>query len=169
MKTDDLRVRRTEKTLKDSLLNLLQSKSLRQITVNDIADAAMVHRTTFYAHYTDKYALLESIFDSYFHNFNFTEFEVTPFKVIIAEAMQSISHFDEIYNHRQDDEFQALLVQSFIKQYRQAFSENDILPLEKWFVISKLFAITQWNNQPGIQHDLRTDYALLDKLYQQYK
>ena len=37
----------------------LSERSFNDITVNDICQRAMVHRTTFYKHYPDKYTLLE--------------------------------------------------------------------------------------------------------------
>ena len=58
----DLRTARTYKLLKDSLLQLLSEKSFDNIKVNDICDLAMVHRTTFYSHFSDKYELLDTVF-----------------------------------------------------------------------------------------------------------
>ncbi len=55
----DLRVRRTHKLLWEALLAELSERAFEQITVTDICERAMVHRTTFYKHYEDKYALLE--------------------------------------------------------------------------------------------------------------
>ncbi|MGH2515597.1 MAG: TetR/AcrR family transcriptional regulator C-terminal domain-containing protein [Ktedonobacterales bacterium] len=55
----DLRVRRTHKLLWDALMAELAERSFEEITVKDICERAMVHRTTFYKHYVDKYALLE--------------------------------------------------------------------------------------------------------------
>lgn len=58
--SDDLRVRRTRKLVWDALLELIIERGFESITVNTICDRAMVHRTTFYNHYQDKYDLLES-------------------------------------------------------------------------------------------------------------
>jgi AcrR family transcriptional regulator len=55
----DLRVRRTHKLLWDALMAELSERAFEEITVTDICERAMVHRTTFYKHYEDKYALLE--------------------------------------------------------------------------------------------------------------
>ncbi len=55
----DLRVRRTRKLLWDALMAELSERAFEEITVKDICERAMVHRTTFYKHYADKYALLE--------------------------------------------------------------------------------------------------------------
>lgn len=55
----DLRVRRTHKLLWEALMAELAERPFEEITVKDICERAMVHRTTFYKHYADKYALLE--------------------------------------------------------------------------------------------------------------
>lgn len=55
----DLRVRRTRKLLWEALLAEMSERAFEDITVTDICERAMVHRTTFYKHYEDKYALLE--------------------------------------------------------------------------------------------------------------
>ncbi len=55
----DLRVRRTHKLLWEALMVELSERAFEEITVTDICERAMVHRTTFYKHYEDKYALLE--------------------------------------------------------------------------------------------------------------
>ncbi len=55
---EDLRVRRTQKLLWEALLALIDERDFETITVKDICDRAMVHRTTFYKHYQDKYDLL---------------------------------------------------------------------------------------------------------------
>ncbi|MGH2605981.1 MAG: TetR/AcrR family transcriptional regulator [Anaerolineales bacterium] len=55
----DPRVRRTRQLLLRALQELMAEKSFQAITVRDIAERATVNRATFYAHFTDKYALLE--------------------------------------------------------------------------------------------------------------
>ncbi len=57
-KNKDLRIRRTIKLLSDALVILLKEKSFNEIYVTDICDRAMVHRSTFYKHFEDKYHLL---------------------------------------------------------------------------------------------------------------
>ena len=62
MKETDLRVIKT-KALSSSLLQLLEQQLFQTITVNLICDNALVHRTTFYKHFYDKYDLLEYLFN----------------------------------------------------------------------------------------------------------
>jgi AcrR family transcriptional regulator len=55
----DPRVRRTQQLLQQAFLDLLMQNSFEAITVKDITQRAMVNRATFYAHFDDKYALLD--------------------------------------------------------------------------------------------------------------
>ena len=50
----DLRVRRTKQILRQALMDLMNEKTYETITVAEIAERAMVNRTTFYRHYEDK-------------------------------------------------------------------------------------------------------------------
>lgn len=56
----DPRIKRTRQLLQQALMDLMREKSFQAITVQDIAERATVNRVTFYAHFQDKYALLES-------------------------------------------------------------------------------------------------------------
>ncbi len=56
---EDLRVRRTRKMLMQALIDLTIEKGFSAITVQDIAERAMINRATFYRHYLDKYDLLD--------------------------------------------------------------------------------------------------------------
>src|SRR5215216_7166576 len=57
----DPRVTRTRKLLLDAFLSLMAEKSFDDITVQDIAARATVNRATFYAHFVDKYALVDEM------------------------------------------------------------------------------------------------------------
>ncbi len=55
----DPRIKRTRQLLQQALTDLMMEKSFQAITVQDIAGRATLNRVTFYAHFADKYALLE--------------------------------------------------------------------------------------------------------------
>lgn len=59
----DRRVKRTRKTLQEALIALILEKGYEAITVQDVIDRADVGRSTFYAHFVDKEALLLSQFE----------------------------------------------------------------------------------------------------------
>jgi AcrR family transcriptional regulator len=65
----DPRVRRTRKLLQEALVTLMKRRSFDELSVQDIAEQATVNRATFYDHYTDKFALLEALVGSGFHEF----------------------------------------------------------------------------------------------------
>ena len=57
----DRRIRRTQKLLKDSLIELMQEKEFKNISVKDITDRADLNRGSFYLHYNDTYHLLQQM------------------------------------------------------------------------------------------------------------
>jgi AcrR family transcriptional regulator len=57
----DPRITRTRKLLREALGSLLAEKNFESISVQDIAAASTVNRATFYAHFTDKFDLLDSM------------------------------------------------------------------------------------------------------------
>lgn len=64
-KKEDRRVKMTKLFLKESLIDLLEEKSIFKITIKEICQRADVNRATFYAHYSDQHKLLESIEEEY--------------------------------------------------------------------------------------------------------
>jgi AcrR family transcriptional regulator len=63
---NDPRVKRTRKLLQQTLFDLMQEKSFDAITVQDIAERSTLNRATFYAHFEDKYDLLDSSMREWF-------------------------------------------------------------------------------------------------------
>ena len=61
--TDDRRAKRSRRLLKEGLLSLMQEKKFKDISARDITESADLNRGTFYLHYPDTQALLESIED----------------------------------------------------------------------------------------------------------
>ena len=57
----DVRVRYTNKVIKEALIALLREKPLRSITVREICELAGVNRTTFYKHFRDIYDVFEQV------------------------------------------------------------------------------------------------------------
>ena len=63
VKKIDLRVKRTHKMIIEAFIRLVEEKGYDNVTVQDIADEAMINRATFYAHFKDKQDLYEQIFE----------------------------------------------------------------------------------------------------------
>lgn len=64
----DLRIQKTKKNLYESLLYLMEMNSFEKIKVSDICEKALVNRSTFYAHFEDKYMLLDSLITDLIEN-----------------------------------------------------------------------------------------------------
>ncbi len=59
---DNLRVRRTQKLLREALIDLIEERGFDALTVGEITERALVSRAAFYRNYKDKYDLVEQIF-----------------------------------------------------------------------------------------------------------
>lgn len=69
VKSDDLRVKRTRKLITQAFFALLRKKKFEKISIQEIADSAMINRATFYAHYADKQDLYDSLIDDFLTDF----------------------------------------------------------------------------------------------------
>lgn len=61
----DLRIIKTKKVLYMALVDLMREKTFEEIKVSEICARALVNRSTFYAHYEDKYEFLVDFLDTF--------------------------------------------------------------------------------------------------------
>ena len=110
----DRRIRKSQRSLKDALLTLMQTKNFKNISITDIVRLADLNRGTFYKHYVDKEELLAEIIDEVIKDLtisyrapyeNLTEFEVSK---LTASAIKIFEHVEAHAN------FYALLGKSNI-------------------------------------------------------
>ena len=66
--TEDKRIVKTKKELREALISLLLKASFEKLTVKEICKTANISRLTFYANYRDKYDLLDDVFRNYQSN-----------------------------------------------------------------------------------------------------
>mgnify|MGYP002619860690 CR=1 FL=1 len=59
-KKQDLRVIKTLEAIRNALIQLMEEKGFEAVTIKDITEKARINRSTFYAHYQDKYHCLSS-------------------------------------------------------------------------------------------------------------
>lgn len=87
------RILYTKKIIKESLIDLLKSKKIHEVTVTDICKKSNINRGTFYAHYKDAYDLLKSIEDELFNQISIY-IEETPVEgykeVLLLKALELI-------------------------------------------------------------------------------
>lgn len=77
---------------------LLKQKPFRKITVNDICRTAVVGRTTFYAHFEDKYKLISYILQQEARKLEEILLSSSPEEVIL-EALLDIRDNKKLYVH----------------------------------------------------------------------
>lgn len=66
---EDLRVVKTRANIQNTFVRLLTQKGFQHVTVQDILDAALINRTTFYRHYDSKYDLADKMASEFLERF----------------------------------------------------------------------------------------------------
>lgn len=98
-----LRLRRTQKLLREALIELIEERGFEALTVGEICERALVSRAAFYRNYRDKYDLVEQIF---------AEAMQALFNVLsIPETIHSPQTWERFFEHIADYErlYRALL------------------------------------------------------------
>src|SRR5579864_1650673 len=99
MNETDPRVKRTRKLLREAFLELLAEKSFHAINVQEVADRATLNRATFYAHFVDKYALLDYVVGEWFHDelvsagLDIAPYGESSLRHLVATVMDFMGHF----------------------------------------------------------------------------
>lgn len=57
----DLRVIKTEKSIKNAFIELRKKKPVEKITVKELSEIAVINKATFYLHYSDIYELADEV------------------------------------------------------------------------------------------------------------
>ncbi|SFB27969.1 transcriptional regulator, TetR family [Cohnella sp. OV330] len=133
MKSDgstDLRVRRTRKLLWDALMALLgeSGRTFESLTVAEICERAMVHRTTFYKHFEDKYHLLCAGFEELNKELAAMDFEERMRRPIqLLEQFGHQRQFRTIMKSEQE----STSIKSLMQRIGSGFMKNDLLALER--------------------------------------
>jgi len=65
----DRRIGKTQKSIRDALINLLEEKDVSQITIKELAECANINRKTFYMHYSSIDAIFDKIEDETIEKF----------------------------------------------------------------------------------------------------
>ncbi|PQP81865.1 TetR family transcriptional regulator [Paenibacillus sp. PCH8] len=86
--SNDPRVIRTRQLILDAFLYQLHLKNFSSITIQNITEQATINRATFYAHFQDKYALLEALLSDAF--MEYVTKRVDPEAQLSSEMMQQL-------------------------------------------------------------------------------
>ena len=99
---EDLRVTKTKKLLYETLISLMEEKSFEEIKVSDICKKALINRSTFYSHYSDKYELFMELINtlklSLFNSLNTNVNNVNTREYFIELIIILLNHIDDKKN-----------------------------------------------------------------------
>ena len=133
--TEDLRIRRTRKLLQQALIALTIEQGFAAVTVQNIAERAMVNRATFYRHYLDKYDLLDQYMNEVYALTASQEQLPTPNQnpasepppaglVSLLERMQSDAAFYRVMLGKQGDAACMQRIQQYIEKRFRSLLPN---------------------------------------------
>jgi AcrR family transcriptional regulator len=122
----DPRIRRTRGYIQGAFRELLNEKGFKSITVREITERAEVNRATFYAHYADKYDLLNVTLEAIFQEelerralnvCQYSEANLRALMITVCEFIRDSStncksvdsQFELIVEHQVRRQIQALL------------------------------------------------------------
>jgi AcrR family transcriptional regulator len=123
-KVIDPRTLRTRRLLQRALTTLLETADFESISVQDITEIATVNRATFYDHYPDKFALLESIIRTRFlelltkRGAKFDGRSPLPFRAIVLSVHDCLADFPSTAckGHRQIDAYVEFVVIEAVRE-----------------------------------------------------
>lgn len=168
----DLRVKRTRKLLWEALLALMDKRSFESISVNEICEKAMVHRTTFYKHFEDKYHLLSYGLEEMKNvllDQNFEDLLRNPIRLF-----EKLPHQRELRSLLQSDKenspLRAIIQQHFLQILKNMEEEMDgkrfpmPITIIAEFYSGALYALASWwlRNDMPVSAEEMDDY--LDQL-----
>ena len=125
----DRRVKKSRAAIYQAFLTLLNQKSYESLTVQEIIDLADVGRSTFYAHFETKEALLEEMCQDLFQH-TFVE------RYQASELFDATAHI--FYHFRKNQDKIATLLLSKNIYFILTFLFNFIklnFPIDKWKII----------------------------------
>lgn len=150
-KKDDLRVIKTRKLIYQTLLELMKEKTFEEIKVSDICSKAMINRSTFYAHYEDKYELLvdflsnlkeefaRELNESCKENLSIREYYIRLISLFLDHIDSKRDVYNSIMVNNRSSIMMDILLSVVNDDILKRFKENDInlkVPTE---VISKFY------------------------------
>ena len=144
-KKEDRRVRRTKKMLTQALMQLMQEKQVKEITVRELTDLADMNRGTFYLYYRDIYDMLEKLEDSMF------------------EALDSIAAMHETDAARQETKPILLDVFRFVEENREIVRvllspHGDMKFLHRLYEVIREKCVTVFPDAAAAQQEKEADF-----------
>jgi AcrR family transcriptional regulator len=151
---------RMTRDLQRALLELLTRQAFTAITTQQIADAALIHRTTFYAHYADKFALLNACLQTQFAQIvtSATDLTTAPFATLAKLCANELAPV--VVRQRDDAAFQSAMMHLFFRELSRAAGVPQSLP--NYMTISRVKAVVHWVRETHQPYNIYTAGSELD-------
>ncbi|GIN41367.1 TetR/AcrR family transcriptional regulator [Heyndrickxia oleronia] len=120
-KKTDLRIMRTKQSIRKAFYELIQEKGYEAITIQDIANRAIINRNTFYLHYENKPDLLNTCMDELLSELkevvvlcpiNMSPFSISTLETVMQAILEQISSNISFY-------YSMLIGENRIYQFRE--------------------------------------------------
>jgi AcrR family transcriptional regulator len=161
---ENRKTRYTKAALRDSLLELMQQKSLPHISLKEICELADVSRSTFYTYYNNQYDLLKHVEDEILEKIGalfgkahaIQKTENADFVAIAEEMLRFMADnknaMGVLFGQNSDERFKNKFVRYFIKQVINSGNVNlskkndlkkEMLPF--YFIIGGIISVlSEW-------------------------
>lgn len=157
------RNQRMQATILLAYENLLSDKPFRKITVQDISDAALVHRSTFYKHFQDQYDLLEALFEQKRQQSKLTIDQIFthPFETLNSFGN---ARFQETLRHQfNDDAFRDAFLNYLIHLCKDTVDDDQ--RLVRFLAVGRIKGLTLCITVGNAPYNIFTDTATLDNIF----
>ena len=177
-KTNDRRVRKTQKAIFDAFAELLAEKELEKITVKELIEKADVSRVTFYNHYLDIFDLQEKYEESIMLEIASLVLELDTvsyedfFTGLISYVNQNRSSFIMIFNPSSTNKMRSqlekmiegLLMQLYL-EVNEGVKQNEVIEYMNYYRAQGMISVIQKWVRDGFKTqvaDLIRMMAILD-------
>ena len=153
---DKIGKNKSEILLSKSLLELLETKEFDNIKVQEICDNALVHKTTFYNHFEDKYDLLNyivkqihnSIKDEALKTDSIIEYYISIARLYIIEIKKNAKLFSSIVKSKNNEISFYMLYDLYVHDVSKNLSKMNLKVPAKYvavFYVNAVFAVVnEW-------------------------
>lgn len=161
-----MKIDKSKILLKNALTELMTEKAFQDIKLNELCEKAMVHKTTFYNHFEDKYDLLNYIINEIDQeikskldkNNTLTDYYMSLAKEYIKIIKDKPSLFKSVINSTSDNLGLYIFFDKYTNDIEKEIKDSSPIPcnyVAKFYVNAVLSVINEWFNN-GMVEDCDT-------------